>query len=51
MAKYTYGRKFTEGSGRARRKVCYRYTNGKKSTKTLVDAKTKKKVNWKNLYV
>lgn len=41
MAKYNYGTKFTHGSGR---KVMYRYTNKKKSTKTLVYVSTKKPV-------
>ena len=44
MAKYNYGRTFTKDGKRVR----YRYTNKKKSTKTLVDAKTKKPFRMKS---
>ena len=37
---YNYGRKFMIGN----REVMYRYVNKKRSTKTLVDARTKKPV-------
>ena len=43
---YTYGKKFRMNPrNRNSTLVMYRYTNGRKSTKTLVDAKTKKKIN------
>ena len=35
MAKYNYGKKFKKGKNWK----CYRYTNGRKSTKKLVDWK------------
>lgn len=38
MAKYNYGRTFTKDGKRVR----YRYTNKKKSTKKLVDAPKRK---------
>ncbi len=40
MAKYNYGRKFKKGN----RTCMYRYLNKKKSSKTLVDARTKKPI-------
>ena len=43
MARYNYGRRFKKG----KRNVMYRYLNKKKSTKTLVDARTKKVVSHK----
>lgn len=46
MAKYNYGKVFH--SAVHGRKVVYRYTNKKKSTKTLVDAKTKKTFRMKS---
>jgi len=46
MAKYNYGKSFY--SSVHGRKVVYRYTNKKKSTKTLVDAKTKKPFRMKS---
>ena len=42
MAKYNYGKPFTLTP---HGKVMYRYTNKKKSTKTLVSAKTKKPID------
>ncbi len=41
--RYNYGKKFEHGSrSDPRRMVMYRYTNKKKSTKVMVDARTKK---------
>jgi len=46
MAKYTYGRSFRMNpKNKGSTLVCYRYTNKRKSSKTLVDAKTKKIIN------
>jgi hypothetical protein len=46
MAKYSYGRKFRMNpKNKNSTMVCYRYTNKKKSTKTLVNAKTRKIIN------
>ena len=40
MAKYKYGKKFKATKGRHKGKlVQYRYTGGRKSTKTMVRAK------------
>jgi hypothetical protein len=40
MAKYKYGKKFKAKSGKYRGKlVQYRYTGGRKNTKTMVRAK------------
>ncbi len=40
MAKYKYGKKFKAKKGRHKGKlVQYRYTGGRKSTKTMVRAK------------
>ena len=44
--KYNYGRKFH--SAVHGREVMYRYVNKKKSTKTLVDARTKKPFRMKS---
>ena len=41
MAKYNYGTKFSNGRGR---KVMYRYTGKRKSTKILVYVSTRKPV-------
>jgi hypothetical protein len=46
MAKYNYGKPFH--SAVHGRKVVYRYTDKKKSSKTLVDAKTKKTFRMKS---
>jgi len=40
MSKYNYGRHFYLDD----RKVCYRYLGKKKSSKTLVDARSKKPI-------
>lgn len=42
---YNYGKSFDVNIAGSKRKVAYRYTNKKKSTKTLVDFKSKKPLN------
>ncbi len=44
MARYTYGKKFRCKKGKYKGKlVNYRYTNGRKSTKTMKVVKTRKR--------
>ena len=43
--RYNYGKSFDVIIAGSKRKVAYRYTNRKKSTKTLVDFKSKKPLN------
>ena len=42
--KYNYGKKFTIRLGNHNMPVMYRYLNKKKSSKTLVDARSKKPI-------